>query len=431
MQPTAPAYSFTNVLLLAEREDLAAVDRRALREAGLRNITIESSGCEAARLLSRPEGSIVQVVLCNEQLADMSGDEFVHLVRLHPRLLLLPVLGVVTALNRQTEAMIRSARYSGLLVRPYTQQQLRDQLGRAAQWLRQLKAAMGTDSPGTDTIQFEEALQRYEQVRKAEDANAGQQYRQGLLCVRQHNWDEGISLLQQVIRENPHHGEAIVALATAWRGKGNEAKSRAMLREAVAVFVENATWDKAFAVTERLMADEPGLSNPLLEEAGRLVVAGQYDGAAEAVLLARKLSSDDTVLDTLVRAGLAGREPAKALRGLFNALAEHGESQLAQELESRLTLKMDVLEREALRVAADGTVAGGTSAGGAAGETASGRGLLGRRPQDAKRVSKRGEDGHEAYVLREPGASFLDDFPTLRDAWNVAKVTASLFRMLK
>ena len=85
-----------HILLLAESEPKAALDRRALREAGADRVECRTSGVEAARLLARIVPPLPdffpQAVVCSQRLADMDGEQFCAMLRLHPLLLDLPVL---------------------------------------------------------------------------------------------------------------------------------------------------------------------------------------------------------------------------------------------------------------------------------------------------------------------------------------------------
>ncbi len=435
MRSPAP---FTNALLLAQREDLAAVDKRALREAGIRNTTILFSGAEAARQLSQPEGSIIQVVLCSEQLADMRGEEFVRLIRLHPRLRLLPVIYVESSGSRMTAEKAFAAYFSGLLIRPYTQQQLQDQCKQAVQWQQALKASQHAVK-GTDLNAFLRELQTaLKNQEKSDDGNIGQLYRQGMLLVRQHNWQEGISLLQQVVAQNPYHVDALVALSVAWRGKGNISKSQAILREAVAVAVENEAWDKALTLADRLMADEQSLENPLVSEVGRLVVAGQFGKAVQTAIVAQKRSSEDTILKALLRACQANKKPASAGRKLMRALAEHGEAKLLKACKAHFGDQGDI----AVTDAADADLAPLPTFHAASSSTTKDTSKDMPRSQTAEPSSLQSlsldQKGLEtsptsqpAKIVQEPGSSILDSIPGVRDVWSVVRVTAKLFKTIK
>ncbi|MEG2140984.1 MAG: response regulator, partial [Bilophila sp.] len=123
LSPAEPAVPFTSALLLVRHEDLAVVDRRALREAGIRSVRVLSSGVEAARILhtAATESAKLEMtfrddpnlVLCHEQLADMTGDEFVRLIRLHPLLMPFPILMAVASDTTAIRAKATESGYSG------------------------------------------------------------------------------------------------------------------------------------------------------------------------------------------------------------------------------------------------------------------------------------------------------------------------------
>lgn len=89
-----PTVHISTALLLASTEEYAAVDRRMLRELGIRELKILTSGAEGARLL-RTTGTLAfrpEAIFCAEILADMPGVDFLDLIRLHPDLTETPVL---------------------------------------------------------------------------------------------------------------------------------------------------------------------------------------------------------------------------------------------------------------------------------------------------------------------------------------------------
>ena len=90
------------VLLLSQDAALSSIDRHSLRQIGVAEITCMTSGAEAARWLADENNLPVSgktVVVCNETLADMSGEKFCDIVRLHPRLLALPVLLILSSMS--------------------------------------------------------------------------------------------------------------------------------------------------------------------------------------------------------------------------------------------------------------------------------------------------------------------------------------------
>lgn len=429
MSRSFSSLGFTRALVLAPREEVAKVDRNALREAGIRQVRILSSGVEAARLLAGPAtgtpeerlaaaalGPDADLVLCHDQLADMSGDDFVRLIRLHPRLLPFPALVAVGVDNAAIRTRALESGYSGLLVRPYAQTALAEQLTRAAQCRDATSAAM-PPAATWNADAFWTALERHATVVRTSLSN-NQQYREALLALRQHQWGESVTLLQRFIRENPNHGDAFIALSAAFRGMGNTERSRAILRESLAVFADNGAWDKARAVCERLRNEHGGCAiNPLLEEAARLVMKGHFADAVQAVLAGDALNDENTLCDALFKGCAANGDPEQALREMSRAFAEAGHADAGSHLARRIEMTLAVAAGEVDPAEDDPSSSPDQASGGSLQSLPS----LPTSPQVKGRTAPR--------TLREPRPGGL--FPSLSEAWTVVKVTAGLFRQFK
>ncbi len=439
-----------SALLLAPREDLAAVDRRALRDAGFRTIRMMFSGVEAAGLLAATtntprtgnEHFVPDIVLCNEQIADMSGDEFVRLVRLHPGLLELPIVVTASADTEDVRRRALESGYSGLLVRPYPQTRLLEELDQACRNRDATRLAIRGRERGSDAA-FREALAAREEAARAMARNSNHQFREGLVLLRRQQWDEGIALLQRSLEENPAHGDALLALGAAWRGKGNETKYRAMLREAVAVFVEQEAWEKARATGQRLIREHAASPNPLLEEAGRLLLRNDFENAAHALVLARDIAPCPDMYERLFRACTRCMDTPKAVLELPRALLALGEEAFAREARTQLLNRLEALAPEAARDPvfreplgdSPSPTPGVSSKEPVPFAEAFGPGSsavpvvlpLDAAPAPAGAGSrKNAEDRFEPSSSVFPGA-----VPTLRDVWTVARITMGLFRRLK
>ena len=431
MSRSVSSLGFSRALVLAPREDVAKVDRNALREAGIRQVRILSSGVEAARMLAGPTTGTPEeriaaaalrpdadLVLCHDQLADTSPHPPVRLIRLHPRLLPFPALVAVATGDIATRTRAVESGYSGLLVRPYAQTALAEQLERAAQCRDATSAAM-PPSASWNADAFWAALERHATVVRS--LSSDQQYREALLTLRQHQWSESVTLLQRFIRENPTHGDAFIALSAAFRGMGNTERSRAILRESLAVFADNGAWDKARAVCERLCREYGGCAvNPLLEEAARLVMKGQSADAVQAVLAGNALKDENALCDALFKGCAASGDPEQALRLLSKAFAEAGHADMGGHLARRLEMTLAVAAGEA-DPDEDPDEAPAFSPE---------RRASGQSPQSLPPLPAVRHGSAAPRKLREPAPSG-GLFPSLSEAWTVVKVTAGLFRQLK
>lgn len=432
---------FSSALLLVRNDDVAAVDRRALRAAGIRRIKVVFSGVEAARELaenarfaraSRPVGS-PDMVLCHEQLADMTGDEFVRLIRLHPALIPFPVIVAVATNTPAVRTKAKESGYSGLLVRPYTPAALTKEILLAAECETVTSSALGA-SLSAPADAFTEALDALARYSLSQSNNVEQVYRGALMAMRQQRWDEAIASLQRAAKLAPDNGEVLLGLAAAWRGKGSLEKSQALLREAVAVFVDSGAWERARSVSERLLRETPESQPPLQNEARRLLAAGKTADAAQALLCSGFGGA----------AGAAGPEGRNAwiyeqvARG---CMATPGPEDAAEQLRERLAESGEEKSGSALRDYVLYRLRGGESAFESHRRSALSRSQA--RNVDDLFWAELGEDKKDGVyetpspptgapviaLLKEPSTSpALNGFPLLRDAVAVAKVTVGLFR---
>ena len=160
--------SVTTAFLLAQSEDFAVIDRRALREAGVGHVRVLTCGVCAARELAghakkekNDQGALPDVVLVQHQLADMTGAEFVELARSHPRLADLPILHISSSETTQEEIEALAQGYSGVLARPYSRENMRLALEYAAA-VKQDREKLGPGRALLNTELFDKALERFE-----------------------------------------------------------------------------------------------------------------------------------------------------------------------------------------------------------------------------------------------------------------------------
>lgn len=266
--------SFTSVLLLARHEDHAAVDRQSLRRMGLRAIRIMTSGVEAVRVLSGKQQladdlPFPDLVLCDEQLSDMSGQEFLALLRSHPRLATFPV---IMSLVHDTPAIRRELgelASSGVLVRPYSGDAFLNQLARAAAMHPPKKNPSHWFADAAQTGAFELALSRFTLSRRVSDQAAGQWFRQGLLAMRQEQWEDASVAFQQALKEQAGHADAMKGLTLALRKRQEQADADVEGRK------RRLSREEADVLRDRLAR---AAASPNPEEAIQQVVVAALDG---------------------------------------------------------------------------------------------------------------------------------------------------------
>ena len=340
---------FRTALLLVDAESNAAVDRRALREAGLTQVRILTSGIQAARLLAgrdpdepryRPD-----VILCHKKLADMEGQQLVELVRLHPRLLALPILMVVSSKDEHALLDALGVGGSGVLARPYSQAALAKVLQQLA---HETSAYLHSAEAELDTGAFDDALRHFDQT-LAEAGNPDRAFRTGMQALHDRDWDSAITAFQKAMRQMALKGESELGLAAAWRGKGDMRKYCYYLNEAGHTFARAMQWHKARVVYTRLLRTAPTAPSPFLAVAENLIRSEKFDEAAEALAAGYDLGCLKDMPDRLARACLFNDDPDDSVDQMLLSLRT---TPLAAEVD---TLGCGV--REALLEQADATQA--------------------------------------------------------------------------
>ena len=340
---TSSVFAGATALLLAQSEDFAVIDRRALREAGIVQIRVMTSGVYAARFLAGKEkhdrGVTPDIVLVHHQLADMPGADFVELARSHPRLAGLPILHVSSSEAPEAKINALAQGYSGLLVRPYSGECMRLALEYAAA----VKSDRDTLSLGhalLNTELFDEALARFEAVLDACAQEPEKAFYCGLEQLQQRKWDAAINAFQQALKQLAFKGEAEFGLALAWKGKGDQQSYRRYLERAGQSFTQAAQWHRARTVYARLLQEAPSSASPFLLEAERLIRNGQFAEAATALAEGYELTPKGAIRERLARTLLynsdAPEQDVDALRRSLHSKAPEVADELAEAVREEM-----------------------------------------------------------------------------------------------
>ena len=239
-----------SVLLLCKSEQAAAVDKRALRDAGVSSIRTMTSGLDAARIMAGLEPDkpplTPDIVVCQNKLDDIDGEQFCALLRLHPRLLGTPILLLLP--NDDEEAQLRAlgCGASALMGRPFSVDALRKNLQALMAYdQRMAQLDKGRENAGQQA--FDDALATYgvllKPVRTPDDY-----FYVGMRCLEEKRWNAALSAFQRSLQGAQIRGEALLGMAVAWRGKGDLVRCRRCLEQASLTFALAKRWHNARTV---------------------------------------------------------------------------------------------------------------------------------------------------------------------------------------
>lgn len=336
-----------SVLLLCKSEQAAAVDKRALRDAGITRIRTMTAGLDAARIMAglEPEKAPLtpDLIVCQHRLEDIDGEQFCALLRLHPRLLGLPVLLLMPNADEEAQLRALGCGASALMGRPFSVEDLRRQIHALmadGQRLEQLDKGR----ENADHQAFDDALATYgvllKPVRSPQDY-----FYVGMRCLEEKRWNVALSAFQRSLQGAQIRGEALLGMAVAWRGKGDDVRCRRCLEQAALTFALARRWHNARTVFIRLLREDPQAKSPFLTAAQRLMRENRYADAAKALAAGIDLTPPQLVGARLAQICVASGRP----ESMFSQLRQHLDGELGQQavdLSAAIRGRMEELQRE-------------------------------------------------------------------------------------
>lgn len=341
-QATPPPVPFAAALVLGADSSIRGVDRYSLRTAGVSHSTGIASGAEALRLLTGP-GHIYDLVLCDEHLSDMSGQDFLaHFNRLDMEGRI-PVILSARAPTEKTVLQAIAAGCAGFLARPFTVLALEAQLCRArtifecgpASMLSQTYAVLA-DSKNAE--EEHAAEQQYHENAAEAEAAATTAFHEAAGHLRQRRWDKAIEAFGISMRSSRLEADACLGMARAWLGKGKPEKAREYSYRAGTLFMRARNWSRAREAFVQALAVSPANSpNPLLDEALELIRNNRIDDAAQALIGAYQLPNTETVnIHSIARAAQFVGRPEQTIERLCTAVHHAGGYDVCDRLRRRL-----------------------------------------------------------------------------------------------
>lgn len=327
-------------MLLVPNEDSAVIDKRELRKLGIQNISIYISGIEAANVLAKLNATDVallpQVILCQEQLVDMTSSEFVILIRNHPQFLGIPVLALASHASVADEVNALASGFSALLVRPYSSTALKETIIEAecqALFIEKLKQI----HMPTTVEKFHNALKKINYVKSLEHMPM-EYFKEGLNSLRQKKWDNAIGIFQKSIRQAGIKGNSELGLAAAYKGKLNIERYKHYLNMACLTFAKNKQWKKARTVYIQLLKEDVVALNPFIQLAEYFIREGRFDDAASSLAAGHDLGSNNNLAANIAHACAHVNSPKDAIKILIENLRSMDMADLALQLQEQIII---------------------------------------------------------------------------------------------
>ncbi|TVM19691.1 hypothetical protein DPQ33_00175 [Oceanidesulfovibrio indonesiensis] len=322
------------ILVLSTSHHHARTDRKLLLRLGAADVRHESSGVRAARQLVTGKADCV---ILDGRLDDMSGLEFVRLIRLHPRTALMPVVLASVENGRAAVLEALASGISGYLIRPYSMVGLARQIGRVLeQPARTIEEGMGVSREA-----FEEKMAEYEAPSAIE---APPEDRVAALLaevdelLRVNALDAACEAVVPLARTSDPavRAEAHVRLAEVHLRRANPGMRLDALAEAGSSFQDAGEFERAAECFAMLQALNPSAPGPD-EQAARTALK-RRDHAEAARIYSRMLNvrEPEAVCRSISRACMFTSDPVTNARLLCTELGNLRGAEEAQAIYERV-----------------------------------------------------------------------------------------------
>ena len=283
---------FQEVLLVSDVEVHARRDQASVQAFGPRNIHTYSKGDEAVDFLSC---NTVDLVLCDSSLEDMTGIQFVQVLRNNMNLQNLPVI-MITLENRREHVLDAiAAGCVGYVLRPYSMDTLERYLTIAKQLDRypeieelQLREAQDLVKMGD----FDDAIEAFEEILSIQD-EAQKYYDMGCQYLVDQKYGKAIISFKKAVKINDLFAEAYKGLADAYKGKGELDTCKQYLQKAAEVHAQFDRLEETKKIFIEILKYEKNTPNPFNTLGVSLRKQGDYEGALHAYQRALELTPED------------------------------------------------------------------------------------------------------------------------------------------
>lgn len=328
----------SRLLFLCRSESAVRMDAKSLRGLGVASLSYASSSADALKFLEKSAMAVsagfppaLDIIVCDEQMADMPVSAFLYSLTGHAPLKGVPLL--MLASGAKSADLYRQAGLCAL-ERPYTP----DQLAAA------LKEAMSSSSRPLCAQAFNEAgenglcLIAKERAPKAaalkEPVTTTDLYKQGMALLKEQEYAAARELFLQVLDRQEDHLEACLALARTYQAEHNTGEVQGALLRAAAVCLRKKDQNRANHIASMLPV---GMRNNIFaHEALVRMRAGEYRAAALSFLEAGRQRPDQPLHSLIARACLLTTKPEKYMSKICEALEGLGHKLTATALRRRL-----------------------------------------------------------------------------------------------
>ncbi len=278
------AHLLKKIIIASQDEQLADIDKNILRTVGYKtNVQVFTSGIDLALHLVDIDLTQLErdtIVFCHRNLQDMTAEELIDLIRLHPLAVHQPVVAIAS--NKSDHVAFDQKPFTKVIERPLSVQTLDEACAYAYKFeaikRKQLASIVHTEDFQMSSGDFFKKLGEIQtQVNQAnpdgelDRLSPAQALYVGYDLLRDKKVNTAIPVLLKALSDENVMPQASLALAKAYAANRKPDLVKKYLLEAIHGYANTNNDSKMLDLMRKYKARFPNLDNPLIVDAQRYV----------------------------------------------------------------------------------------------------------------------------------------------------------------
>ena len=310
------------VFVATSQDALFQETRGNLARLGYANCARFSSGKAAAEFIKYNQS---RIIIIDTEVEDLTLPEFVTALREVRRTEFLHILVIASERTEEFVLSMISAGCSGLVLRPYSLEALRNHMLQSEKLEREKDADRDTVNQASDMItqgRYEDAIGDLTMVVSQPEDQATRFFYQGCQLLVEKKWSDAIQAFNQSLARNQTCIKAYEGLARAYLGKNDKDRYSYYLQKAAEEYAKMNNFAKVKKIFVEIVKYDVNAPNPYNTLGIRLRQEKQYKEAIQAYFQAIELSpKDENIHYNMAKAYFCDQQPEKALECIRLALS--------------------------------------------------------------------------------------------------------------
>ncbi len=297
---------YDKAIIASESDARASIERKALKNAGISQVALFTSGIDLAYHLAElheNEKCDSLIVFCQPVFSDMSALEFMEVVRLHPLLFRQAFIGIAS--DKEENKAFISAGYTNALTRPIERASILRILNFSKEFERQrrIKVKEIIEKRGftPNTEEFYTKLAELAKKKAQTEITPQSMLQEGIDHIKAKRFDKAIACLSKASVDPTTAAESYSLISAIYAHQRNTELSEKYLRESIKADATQGNHERMIDNAYKYKQKFPHAEHPLLKDFRKYLIADKTSDLLQKLTYLENLFPFENVIYNLVQ----------------------------------------------------------------------------------------------------------------------------------